>query len=178
MKKLSILFIVLLSAYSVNAQMFKFGLKGGANFSSLEGDNIESSKYTSFHVGGLVEISLLENLSVQPELLYSSQGAKFDEAAVEDINYNYITVPVMAKFYLVSKKFSLEAGPQFSFLINQNVSDQFKAESFDFAVAGGLGYNITEHFFVQGRYVLGLTQANKEAEVTNRVIQLSLGYIF
>jgi opacity protein-like surface antigen len=178
MKKLSILFIVLLSAYSVNAQTFKFGLKGGANFSSLEGDNIESSKYTSFHFGGLVEISLLENLSVQPELLYSSQGAKFDEAAVEDINYNYITVPVMAKFYLVSKKFSLEAGPQFSFLINQNVSDQFEGESFDFAVAGGLGYNITEHFFVQGRYVAGLTQANKDAEVTNRVIQLSLGYIF
>ena len=97
MKKLFILSIILLSAYSVNAQTFKFGLKGGANFSSLEGDNIESSKYTSFHFGGLVEISLLENLSVQPELLYSSQGAKFDEAAVEDINYNYITVNLLGK---------------------------------------------------------------------------------
>ena len=42
MKKLFILSIILLSAYSVNAQTFKFGLKGGANFSSLEGDNIES----------------------------------------------------------------------------------------------------------------------------------------
>jgi opacity protein-like surface antigen len=178
MKKVCILFVVLLSANAINAQMLKFGVKGGANFSSLEGDNIDSSIYTSFHFGGMVEISLLENLSLQPELLYSSQGAKVDDAAVKDINYNYVTVPVLAKFYLTSKKFSLEAGPQFSFLVNQNVSDQFEGETFDFAVAGGLGYNITEHFLIQARYVAGLTQANKDAEVTNRVIQLSLGYIF
>ena len=85
---------------------------------------------------------------------------------------------MLAKFYLTSKKLSLEAGPQFSFLVDQNLEDQYEAESFDFGVAAGLGYNITENFFVQARYVAGLTEANKDAEVTNRVIQFSVGYTF
>ena len=79
---------------------------------------------------------------------------------------------------MTSKKLSLEAGPQFSFLINEDVEEQFEAESFDFAAAVGLGYNITDNFFAQARYVMGLTEANKDAEVTNRVIQLSVGYRF
>ena len=158
--------------------MLKFGLKAGANFSNLEGDNVDGSTYTSYHFGAVLEFKLLENLSLQPELLYSSQGKKVDVAGVKDINYNYVTVPVLAKFYLTSKKLSLEAGPQFSFLINEDVAEQFEAESFDFAAAVGLGYNITDNFFAQARYVMGLTEANKDAEVTNRVIQLSVGYRF
>jgi hypothetical protein len=181
MKKALILFFTVLFISSAQAQMVEFGLKGGVNFSSLKGDGLDgfdSSNYTSFHFGAIVELKLLENLSIQPELLYSSQGAKIDVAGFEDINYNYITVPVLAKFYLTSKKLSLEAGPQFAFLINENVEDQFEGETFDFAAVAGLGYNITDHFFIQGRYVLGLTEVSNDADVTNRVIQLSVGYKF
>jgi hypothetical protein len=178
MKKVIGLLILMMSLNTVNAQMLKFGLKAGANFSNLEGDNVEGSTYTSFHFGALLEFKLLENLSLQPELVYSSQGTKIDEAAFDDINYNYITVPVLAKFYLTKNKLSLEAGPQFSFLVNENVEEQFEGETFDFGIAGGLGYNITEHLFLQARYVAGLTEASRNAEVTNRVIQLSIGYQF
>lgn len=178
MKKVIVLLVVLCSATSLKAQTLKFGLKAGANFANLEGNSVEGSTYTSFHFGALMEIKLLENLSLQPELVYSSQGTKIDEAAFDDINYNYITVPVLAKFYLTKNKLSFEAGPQFSFLVNENVEYQFEGETFDFALAGGLGYNITEHFLIQARYVAGLTEANKNAEVKNRTIQLSLGYRF
>ena len=75
-------------------------------------------------------------------------------------------------------KLSFEAGPQFSFLIDDNVGDQFESESFDFAAVGGLGLNITDNIFAQARYVVGLTEASKDAEVKNRVIQVSLGYRF
>ncbi len=178
MKKIIGLLIVMVSINTANAQMLKFGLKAGANFSNLEGDNIEGSTYTSFHFGAVVELKLLENLSLQPEVLYSSQGTKIDSNAFDDINYNYITIPVLAKFYLTKNKLSLEAGPQFSFLVNENVQDQFEGETFDFGIAGGLGYNITEHLFIQARYIAGLTEASRNAEVTNRVIQLSVGYKF
>ncbi|WP_396182533.1 porin family protein [Flavobacterium sp.] len=180
MKKISLVIAFFaIGIFSSNAQVLKFGVKAGVNFSSLEGDNIEAlDTYTSFHFGGLLEVKLLENFSIQPELLYSSQGAKVDVAGLEDINYNYITVPVLAKFYLISEKLSIEAGPQFAFLINEDVPDQFETESFDFAAVGGLGLNLTDHILVQARYVLGLTEADKEAEVTNRVIQLSVGYRF
>ncbi len=178
MKKAIASLIMLFIFNSLNAQTLKFGLKAGANFANLEGNNVEGSTYTSFHFGALMEVKLLENLSIQPELVYSSQGTKIDEAAFDDINYNYITVPVLAKFYLTKNKLSFEAGPQFSFLVNEDVAAQFEGETFDFGIAGGLGYNITEHFLLQARYIAGLTEASRNADVTNRVIQLSLGYRF
>jgi hypothetical protein len=178
MKKAIVFLIAVLGFNSLSAQTLKFGLKAGANFATLEGNNVESSTYSSFHFGALLEVKLLENFSLQPELVYSSQGTKIDEAAFDDINYNYITVPVLAKFYLTKNKLSFEAGPQFSFLVNENVQAQFEGETFDFALAGGLGYNITEHFLIQARYVAGLTEASRAAEVKNRTLQLSLGYRF
>ena len=153
-------------------------MKGGANFSDLEGDNVDGSTYTSFHFGALAEIKLFENFALQPELLYSSQGTKVNSDAFDDINYNYITVPVLAKFYLSKDKLSFEAGPQFSFLVNESVSDQFEGKTYDFGVAAGLGFNITKSLFLQARYVAGLTEAARNADVTNRVIQLSAGIKF
>lgn len=179
MKKAIGLLILLMSVNTMNAQLVKFGLKAGPNFSTLEGDDdINGSTYTSFHFGAIVELKLLGNLSLQPEVMYSSQGTKIDSDAFDDINYNYITVPVMAKFYILSDRLSLEAGPQFSFLVNEDVSDQFEGETFDFGVGGGLGLNVTKHFFLQARYVAGLTEASRNADVTNQVIQFSVGYKF
>jgi opacity protein-like surface antigen len=133
---------------------------------------------TSFHFGALLEVKVFENFSIQPELLYSSQGAKVNEENVKDINFNYITVPVLAKFYLISEKLSVEAGPQFSFLIDDNLEETLESKSFDFAAVGGLGFQFTENFFAQARYVAGLTDTTKDAEIKNRVIQVSLGYRF
>lgn len=178
MKKAIGLLILLMSVNTMNAQLLKFGLKAGANFSNLEGDNIDGSTYNSFHFGAIVEFKVLGILAIQPEVLYSSQGTKINSDAFEDINYNYITVPVLAKFYLIPNKLSLDVGPQFSFLVNEDVAEQFEGETFDFGVAGGLGVNVTNSIFLQARYVAGLTEASRNADVTNRVVQLSVGYKF
>ncbi|WP_333694398.1 porin family protein [Flavobacterium sp.] len=180
MKKAIVLMAFCLIGFSqANAQMVKFGVKAGANFASLDGDDLSGlDTYTSFHFGAIVEFKIFENFSIQPELLYSSQGAKVNSVALNDINYNYITVPALAKFYLISNKLSLEAGPQFSFLIDDNVKDQFETKSFDFGAVGGLGFQITENIFAQARYVVGLTDTSSDAEIKNRVIQVSLGYRF
>ncbi|MDY0090169.1 MAG: porin family protein [Flavobacteriaceae bacterium] len=180
MKKSLIIILLTITGFSSsNAQMLQFGVKAGVNFSTLEGDNTyDLSHYTNFHFGAVLELGIFQNFSIQPELLYSSQGAKVDSDAVKDIKYDYITVPVLAKFYLITDKLSLEAGPQFSFMINENVPDQFESKTFDFALAGGLAYNITNNFFVQARYVAGLSEAAKDAEITNKVIQLSAGIKF
>lgn len=170
---------LLIGIFQSNAQMLKFGVKAGANFNSLDGDGAEGlDTYTSFHFGALLEVNVFENFAIQPELLYSSQGAKVNEENIKDINFSYVTVPVLAKFYLITDKLSLEAGPQFSFLVNESVPDQFESKSFDFAAVGGLGFNFTENIFAQARYVAGLTDTTKDAEIKNRVIQISVGYRF
>ncbi len=178
MKKVIGLLILLMSVSTMNAQLLKFGLKAGPNFANLEGDGINGSTYTSFHFGAIVEFKVAGIVAIQPELLYSSQGTKVNSDAFDDINYNYITVPVMAKFYIIPSKLSLDVGPQFAFLINEDVAEQFEGKSYDFGIAGGLGVDVTKSIFLQARYVLGLTEAATNADVTNRVAQLSVGYKF
>ena len=91
----------------------------------------------------------------------------------------YLSLPVLAKFYLTSNKLSLELGPQASFLVSErNEVDANDTNSFDFGIAGGLSYKITKNLFVSGRYVAGLTEAKKDADVKNSLIQFSVGYLF
>ena len=74
---------------------------------------------------------------------------------------------------------SLDFGPQASFLLSErNNFDANNAETFEFAAVGGLGINLTKSVFLQGRYVLGLTEASKEAQTKNSVVQVSLGFLF
>ncbi|MCY1479709.1 hypothetical protein D3C87_203570 [compost metagenome] len=178
MKKLIVAAILIIAgATNADAQLLKFGIKGGVNFANFNGgvDGIDYSSRTSFHAGAAAEIKLFQNFSLQPELLYTSQGADVD--GVGDFNLDYVAVPVLAKFYIISEKLSLEVGPQFSFLIDE-AEEAFDNKSFDFAAAGGLGLNITDNFFAQARYTIGLSEASKDAEVKNAVFQLSLGYFF
>lgn len=187
MKK-TILFTVLLVAISMNmqAQLVKFGIKAGVNYANQTGSNItvNSTNYqtdaiTSYHAGLIAEIKLVNSFSVQPELLYSTQGATYKNATEEFRNeLGYLSIPVLAKINL-NKFVSLELGPQASFLLSErnnfNVKD---ANTFDFAVVGGLGLNITKNLFIQGRYGLGLTDASRDAQVKNSVVQISAGIKF
>lgn len=176
MKKLLVLVICLLGSMAAEAQSIKFGLKAGANFANLEGDNIDSKMITSFHGGIAIEIKPITIIGLQVEALYSSQGAKVEGS--DDIKLDYVSVPVLAKFYVVPSILSLEAGPQFSFLVNDNFDETTEAKSFDMAVAGGLGVNITKSLSAQARYVVGLTETTKDSGTKNNVIQLSAIYYF
>lgn len=179
MKKLMLIAVLMIAgSMSVQAQFLKFGVKAGANFANLKGDDDANfDSYTSFHFGVITQINVTDNFAIQPELLYSSQGAKVNQEAF-DIKYDYITVPVLLKYYILSNKLSLEAGPQFAFLVNDNVGETFRTEAFEFAAVGGLGIDITKSLFVQARYVAGLTDTSKDAKIKNEVVQLSLGFKF
>ena len=184
MKKISlILTICLLGIFTSNAQMLQFGVKGGVNFANYTNGEIEGvdfNQVTSYHFGLVTELKLLENLSLQPELLYSTQGSELgsiDEQVKNELGY--ISLPVMAKFYLTTNRLSIEAGPQFSFLVSErNELDTTDTNTFDFGIGGGLSYKITDGLFISGRYIAGLTEVKKEADAKNVLIQFSIGYMF
>lgn len=170
-----------------------FGVKGGVNFANVTGDDFEGpNARTSFHVGVLVEFPLTDMFSIQTEALYSGQGfeSEIDGIGTSDnIEYqlDYINVPVLAKIYLTDG-LSIEAGPQFSFKVNEEIDadpnnnpgdfDLDEAESFDFGVAGGLTFQTGGGFFATGRYTYGLTDIIKDADVKNSVFQLGVGFKF
>jgi len=138
----------------------------------------------SFHFGGLVEFGLSDKFSVQPEVLYSSVGAKDGDTS---INENYLSIPVMAKYY-VAEGFSLEVGPQVGILMSAtakngsdsvDVKDSFK--STDFGAGLGAGYKMESGLFFSARYVLGLSNVLADSGSEwgkNNVFQFSAGYKF
>ena len=188
---------VLAFAFS-NAQETKFGVKAGVNLHTLTGDVEDQSSKIGFQAGAFAEFKLSDKFAIQPELLYSTQGTKFEEGD-DEIKYNlsYLNIPVMAKYY-VAEKFSLEAGPQIGFLLSakgkydfvedgvsvsgdEDIKDSF--ESIDFGLNFGAGYDFTENLSAGLRYNLGLsniakTEDGNDSKVKNGVFSLSVGYKF
>lgn len=195
MKKLFLFIAVALFIFNSNAQDkptsddgIKFGIKGGVNFATLTGDTEDVKSRTAFHFGAVVEIPVSDMFSVQPELLYSGQGAK-DDSSDDELKLDYLNIPVMAKFY-VAEGFSLEVGPQVGFLLS--AKEEFDGESedikdfvkeIDFGVNFGVGYAMETGLNFGARYNLGLSDINDYGEsfndsIKNGVFQISIGYMF
>lgn len=184
MKKRILLSVIILGlSISMGAQNVKFGLKTGLNISSFTGGELGKNNLFGFHVGGFAEFKLNEKFSLQPELLYSTKGTEVENLV--KIKVDYLAIPLMVKYYL-SEKFSIEAGPQASFLVNDkaefddgSIPDaDIDASSFDFGLNAGLGYNFNSDLFTQVRYNYGITTVGENPDVKNSVFQFSLGYKF
>lgn len=172
-----------------------FGIKGGVNFATVvNGDEDFNSpdSRTSFHVGVVGEFPIADIFSIQAEALYSGQGFKISDGGLlsdQDTEYqlDYINVPVLAKFYLF-KGFSVEAGPQFSFKVNEEFDTEpthddgdtpvDEAKDFEFGVAGGVTFQTDMGLFASARYNRGFTDIYEDADLQNSVFQISLGYKF
>jgi len=203
MKKitLTLLGLVAFSTSALAQQEVKFGPKAGVNFATVNGKDADDAKMlTGFHVGAFAEIKFNDKFAIQPEVLYSAQGAKGKDEGVEvKAKYDYINVPIMAKYY-VTENLAFELGPYVGFLMKAeqeggSVSIDTKdfSNSIDFGAGAGASFNLDNGFFVGARYNLGLTKIPKKAEmelmpgvtmeseaadVKNGVIQVSVGYKF
>ena len=179
MKKLAFLIVVLLTIPQItNAQSnVKFGVKAGLNYANFTNTEIQTDAITSYHAGLLV--GLFDNLAIQPELLYSTVGASYDNLSNEIKNeLGYISIPIMAKFNL-SETFFIEAGPQGSFLLSKKDEVNFDDyNDLDLAANVGLGLNLTKNIYASARYSLGLTEISRDAEAKNSVFQVGVGLIF
>ncbi|HTL06641.1 MAG TPA: porin family protein [Chitinophagaceae bacterium] len=166
-----------------------FGIKGGLNIANLHVENAGSSTAdakASFHAGGLAHIHITKSFALQPELMYSNQGYKYELSnTTTRLNLHYLNLPVLAQF-MVGQGFRIESGPQLGFLlaarqktnnVSLDVKNNFK--TVDFGWAFGLGYVTPSGFGVDARYNVGISSINKaSAAVNNRVFQAGVFYQF
>lgn len=173
--------VVGFSAVGMAQQQVKFGPKAGVNFANLSGDD-SAEILTGFHVGAVAEIKFNDKFSIQPEVVYSTQGAgRSGSTTIMGVTssfdgkqkLDYINIPIMAKYYIVDG-FSVEAGPQVGFLMkaqsdldvtaagittnlkNDDNKDIFKGV--DFGINFGLAYDLPMGAFINARYNLGLSK--------------------
>ena len=78
MKKITIFVASLFLLFTAKAQDVHFGVKGGVNVSQLHfNDNTTSGSKVGIHFGVLAHIhTSSKTWAIQPELLYSMEGAK------------------------------------------------------------------------------------------------------
>src|SRR4026208_947782 len=127
MKKLFCFLLALsIVATSIHAQKdagggVQWGIKLGPNFSSWSGDDAEPSgsedkkMKIGVHGGVFVMIPITSMFYFQPELLYSSEGVKYEDA--EDkatITANYLNLPLSLRLQTTSG-FYVVFGPQIGF---------------------------------------------------------------
>ena len=210
MKNLFLAAVAVMTFGFVNAQEVKFGVKGSLSLSNFTGDTngFDWKSKVGFNAGGFVEIKFSEKFALQPEVLYSLQGAKIKEEETyngdyyyyndQKFNLSYINIPVMFKYYVIDK-LNIEAGPQIGFLVSakskfetiegfdkysgkEDVKNSFK--SVDFGLNFGAGYDFTENISAGVRYNLGMSNIAKTEEgqddfkVHNNAFSLSVAYKF
>ena len=187
------MFLVLMAAGSafVASAQIHFGVKAGYNLSNLSISPSEAGvkSKSDFSGGVFASIPLFSSCSLQPEILYSGQGAAFsDSFATGKLNYGYLNVPVLFKYQHSSGLFA-ETGPQVGFLLSaketsggQSSDAKSGTQSVDFSWAFGIGYKLPMGFGIDARYNLGLTDVNKDSQssgtVKNSVFQFGLFYMF
>ena len=189
MKKLVLLVFTAGAFFTASAQV-QFGVKAGANFATLVGSGAGGADTkVGFHGGAFAHIPLVNSFFLQPELVFSGQGAKAtSDGVVFTVNQTYLNIPVLVKYHHSSGFFG-ETGPQLGFLLaanvkaggtSQDVRSSYK--STDFSWAFGLGYMLSSFpAGINARYNLGLSNIAAEEvsgqSVRNSVFQLGVFYV-
>src|SRR5690242_18507949 len=169
MKKIIMMAATCFTLLQVKAQDAHFGIKGGLNASSLSyPNNSDMQTKIGFNAGILAHIHTSDKMwAFQPELYYSSEGAKSKSNSNESLDLGYLNLPVLIQ-YMFDNGFRLEAGPQVGFLMNAkskvgNTSTDIKdhMKSAVFSIPLGVGYLTTGGLGFDARYNFGIRNINK-----------------
>jgi hypothetical protein len=189
-----------------------FGIRAGVNFQNLNGedetgDKLDNKLKTGFHAGVNAEIPVGIDFYVQPGVLFSMKGAKFNESD-DKINLSYVEVPVnfIYKPALGNGRLVLGFGPYAAFAIGGKYKSEdgddidiefenkvtpiqaatgFYSKRFDAGANLLFGYECANNLSVQLNAGLGLVNINPEiegvdtdAKTKNTGFGVSLGYRF
>lgn len=160
-----------------------FGLKGGANLTTLKDDANSTDARTAWHAGALAHIHICKHFAIQHELVYSAQGAEYGNDV--KLKLGYINMPMLAQ-YMFGNGFRLQTGPQIGILTSSEVKTghaetdlEDGIKNIDVAWTFGLGYVGRSGLGIDARYNYGLRDiSDNHPDLKNRVLQVGLFYQF
>jgi hypothetical protein len=202
MKKILAAAVLALLLTSMSNAQIKYGAKAGLNFSTFGGDDSGSpDSKVGVVLGGVAQYQFSNMFVLQPELLFSMKGAKYEGGGVKQtFSFNYIEVPVMVKFIIPlqgssSITPSLFAGPAVALIMsadfeqeqnNQSASvdikDNVNTLDFGLAFGGSIAFPLGQNELgVDIRYSLGLSSwddSGNNGDIKNNAISLTAFFMF
>ncbi|MCF1190202.1 PorT family protein [Mangrovimonas sp. AS39] len=199
-KNLFILALTLVSFTSFSQVSFRPGVRIGANYSSISNTRTDSKMGLNAAIFGALKLT--EFYTLQPEIVYSNQGAERNFIGGIEDNYDihYVSVAVANKFFPVKGLgLHLIAGPSLDFNFDDNWINLINDDSdsditpFDFSLFAGIGYEFPFGLAIEARYKQGFIDLdfwddsyydsngyyhNEENNQLNSVIQLGVAYKF
>ena len=199
MKKVFFVAVAILAAVAGNAQV-KFGPKVGLNFSTMSMDGADEKMRTGCQVGMVFQGDIAPNVFIQPSILFSSKGSKYDGGDLKVVA-NYIDIPVNFgyRINLGGANLNLLAGPYLAYGVGGKISlsetkfgktvtveedikwgsdkneDDFRPFDMGLNLGGGVEFN---NFQVSLQYGFGLLNINPSSDITNKNGVLSLSAAF
>lgn len=171
MKRVPLLTLACLLFAGITHAQISFGVKLGANLSNIAGEDYDHDEKKSIlgpQLGALVNIPIQEKFSVQPELLFSREGAMWKDSDYSEKEvHTLLNVPVLAQYNDPSGFFA-HTGPQIGLLLavkekykgeggdeTADIKDEFRSTTFSWVL--GAGYRHSSNVGVGARYSLGLS---------------------
>ena len=185
MKKLLLLCATaLLSLGTLSAQGWAWGPKVGFNLATANGFSNAELK-PGFSAGLFFESVACNWFVIESDILFSMQGFKVDGENDTKMTLNYISMPVLGKYYLIDG-LNLQMGATFDFLIHsdakvgdKDVSAKGMFNKFNIQMLAGLAYDFEFGMVLEGRYLYGLTPLSPSTqEVYSCMLLISAGWRF
>lgn len=188
---LSVLVCALLTAAAAQAQGPRLGIKAGANYTDFSGDDSDAweGKF-GFHAGLFASFPITEDfLSLRPELLFSTKGAKIESTDDDKVKLGFIDVPVLAQINAGPLYF--EAGPSFSVRVSEKrkIGDSTVDDQLDGLKRSAVGYaagiglvstplGLSAGVRYSGDFTKIYDSSSGGPELRNSGLLLTLGYMF
>ena len=188
--------VALMMAAPAQAQLIKFGVKGGMNFSKLDTD-VQSWKdamdsSTGYFIGPMAEVTLpLVGLGVDGAVMFSQRGrGEAKQQGIEiPVNLKWsFGLGSMLGFYSAAGVLSLAAGPDFYYNFKDDDSVMLETKKSQVAVNLGAGLKLLRKLQVGVNYQIPLSDSYHysdkvvdgitESGVKTKTWQVSLAYIF
>jgi len=229
MKKLFLIAVCTFSALAVSAQRassssssffstekveggVQFGIRAGLNFANASFSSDEYSvspkSRTTFHVGVIADIPLMQSLYIQTGLYLQNKGCK-EEYSRETTTAKpmYLEIPILASYrynFSDAAQLQINFGPYLAYGIGGKIKSESDGESeeedffgsyddsdnagykrFDMGLQVGAGVTFASHYYVGVAYQFGLVNTKDlpsnydgDYSVKNKNWMISLGYNF
>ncbi len=212
MKRFFVFFGAILLSHSLLAQQISVGIKAGANANNLPitltGNDIDGTARidggtTGFHIGGLVDIGVTANFSVQPNLLFAMKGGGLSTLG----KIQLMTIDLPVNLLYKHQGFFIGGGPMLSYGISGKLKPYDKDEDdrdvydaddwggndallkkFEVGVNLTMGYNFPGGWSLSTNFARGFNNiltnedllggSNNDPKINTRIVGFSIGYTF
>lgn len=169
--------VALMMAAPAQAQLIKFGVKGGLNMTKLDAEGLKSDNSTGFFIGPMAEFTLpIVGLGIDGAVMFSQRGK-------DEFKQQGLEIPVNLKFSFGLGSMLgayVAAGPDFFYNFKDLKIEGGEAKKAQVALNLGAGVKLLRKLQVGLNYQIpmGNSFEIENVDIKNKTWQVSLAYMF